>query len=107
MKWAFLFAAWAGLAAVTACAPVDRQSSAETHTRKIAFDNVYGNVDKVPVHVSVDAGAERRATATCDAKTCTFELPLTNARHDLVISVEQKGQRSAPTRVTLDTSDLP
>ena len=105
MKWALLFAACAGLGSVTACAPVDRQSP-ETHTRKIAFDNVYGNVDRLPVQVRVDGGAERAATATCDAKTCTFELPLTNARHELVISVEQKGQRSAPTRVTLDTSDL-
>ena len=106
MKWALVIAAWAGLGALTACAPVDRQSP-DTHTRKVAFDNVYGNVDRLPVHVRVDDGAERATTATCDAKTCTFELPLTNARHELVISVEQKGQRSTPTRVTLDTSDLP
>jgi hypothetical protein len=58
------------------------------------------------VRVSVDGGPEQSLTATCDPKTCTFKLPLTNARHELVISVEQGGRRSAPARVTVDTSQL-
>ena len=74
--------------------------------RTVAFDNVYGNVDRLPVQVRVDGAAEVSTAAACDAKTCTFSLPLTNARHELEISVEQRGQRSAPTRVSLDTSTL-
>ena len=77
------------------------------HARTVAFDNVYGNVDRLPVQVKVDGDAEYPTAATCDAKTCTFSIQLTNARHELEISIEHNGQRSAPTRVTLDTSALP
>ena len=76
------------------------------HARTVAFDNVYGNVDRLPVQVKLDGGAESSTTASCDAKTCSFAIPLTNARHELEISIEHIGQRSAPTRVTLDTSNL-
>ena len=79
---------------------------APVHVRTVAFDNVYGNVDRLPVQVKVDNSASQATTAACDAKTCTFALPLTNARHELEISIEHGGQRSAPTRVTLDTSSL-
>jgi hypothetical protein len=72
----------------------------------VAFDNLYGDVAEVPIYVAVDGGVEQALTASCDAKACTFKLPLTNARHDLTISVVQNGQRSAPARVTLDTSNL-
>ena len=85
----------------------DERAEPRARTRTVAFDNVYGNVDRLPVHVRLDGGAEYPTTATCDAKTCTFTMPLTNARHELEISIEQNRQRSAPTRVTLDTSALP
>lgn len=79
----------------------------QVHARDVAFDNVYGNVDRLPVQIKVDGGAEVSTTAGCDAKTCTFSIPLTNARHELEISIEQNVQRSPPTRVTLDTSAFP
>ena len=71
----------------------------------MAFDNIYGKVDKLPVQVKVGEGAEQRLTATCDAKTCTYDLPLTDGRHELALSVEQNGHRSAATRVILDTRE--
>ena len=76
-------------------------------SRNVAFDNVYGNVDRLAVQVRVDDGAEVSTTAACDAKTCTFSLPMTNAQHVLEVSIEHNGQRSAPTRVTLDPSAVP
>ena len=76
------------------------------HSRNVAFDNLYGNVDRLPVQVKVDGGAEASTIAACDASTCTFSIPLTNARHEVEISVELRGQRSARTRVILDTSTL-
>lgn len=74
--------------------------------RTVAFDNVYGTVTEVPIFVTVDSGLEQELTATCDAKACTFKLPLTNARHELTVSVVIDGRRSAPARVTLDTTDM-
>ena len=53
--------------------------------RSIAFDNVYGNVERLRVFVSVDNLAEQTVAATCDPTTCIFKLPLTNARHDLLL----------------------
>jgi hypothetical protein len=82
------------------------RSAPPVPVRTVAFDNVYGNVDRLPVQVKVDDAASQATTAACDVKTCTFALPLTNARHELEISIEHGGQRSAPTRVTLDTSNL-
>ena len=82
------------------------ERSASPAVRTVAFDNVYGNVERLAVHVRVDNGAEMATTAACDAKTCTFSMPLTNARHELELSIEHNGQRSAATRVTLDTSNL-
>lgn len=75
--------------------------------RTVAFDNLYGSVAEVPIFVTVDSGLEQELTAACDAKACTFKLPLTNARHELTVSVVHDGKRSAPTRVTLDTTNLP
>lgn len=69
----------------------------------VAFDNLYGSVERLPVYVSVDDLPEQAAMATCHATTCTFELPLRNAVHRLLISVDHNGQRSEPARVTLDT----
>jgi hypothetical protein len=83
------------------------RTALDVHVRTVAFDNLYGNVDRLPVQVKVDDAASQATTAACDAKTCTFTLPLTNARHELEISIEHGGQRSAPTRVTVDTSALP
>jgi len=82
------------------------RSAPPAHVRTVAFDNLYGNVDRLPVQARVDGGAEYPTAAACDPKTCTFSIPLTNARHELEISIEHGGQRSAPTRITLDTSDL-
>ena len=74
--------------------------------RTVAFDNLYGSVAEVPIFVTVDGGLEQELTAACDAKACTFKLPLTNALHELTVSVVHDGRRSEPTRVTLDTSNL-
>jgi hypothetical protein len=78
-----------------------------TRERTVAFDNLYGAVAKVPIFVTVDGGPMQQLTASCDAKACSFKVPLTNARHDLTVSVEQGGRRSQPSRVTLDTTNLP
>ena len=86
------------------CARGDRAAT-DAVSRTVAFDNVYGQVDRLAIHVSVDGGAERPLTATCDRRICTFEVPLTDGRHELAISVEQNGRRSAPARVTLDTTN--
>ena len=75
--------------------------------RTIAFDNVYGQTTQLPVQVKVDGGAEQALIATCDAKTCSFKLPLVNGKHDLEVAVVQQGRRSQPSRVTVDTSSLP
>ena len=87
------------------CRPLDPPAT-DVPTRTVAFDNVYGGASRLPIHVTIDGGPEQSLTATCDPKTCTFKLPLTNARHELAISVEQGGRRSAPSRVTVDTSTL-
>ena len=78
----------------------------DVHTRTVAFDNRYGNVTRLQVYVKVDDSAEKGATAICDKTTCTFYLALTDARHIVELSVEQNGKRSAPTRVSLDTTSL-
>ncbi len=69
----------------------------------VGFDNHYGNPGRLPVYVTVDNRAEQAFTATCDPSMCTFELPLTDARHEILISVEHEGRRSESARVTLDT----
>jgi hypothetical protein len=94
-----------GTVLLAGCRPVDAPAT-DVPTRTVAFDNVYGGADRLPIHVTIDGGPEQSLTATCDPKTCTFKLPLTNARHELAISVEQGGRRSAPSRVTVDTSQL-
>lgn len=76
-------------------------------TRTVAFDNVYGGVDTLVVQLKLDDRPEETLTANCDAKTCTFDVLLINGRHELELSVQQNGRRSAPTRVTLDTTALP
>ena len=94
-----------GTVMLTGCRPVDPPAT-DVPTRTVAFDNVYGGADRLPIHVTIDGGPEQSLTATCDSKTCTFKLPLTNARHELAISVEQGGRRSAPALVTVDTTNL-
>ena len=93
-----------GPMALTGCGRGERPP--DVPLRTVAFDNAYGALDRLPVHVAVDGGAEQPLTATCDARTCTFKLQLTNGRHELAISVEQNGRRSAPAVVTVDTSNL-
>jgi hypothetical protein len=91
----------AGLAACRSGAPT------QVHMRTIAFDNLYGANATLPVHVKVDGGVEQPLMAMCEGKTCTIKLPLTNAKHELELAVEQQGRRSAPTQVSIDTSSLP
>jgi hypothetical protein len=83
-----------------------RGPAAPLRERTVAFDNTYGK-EQLRVHVSVDRGSEQTLTAACDPTTCTFKLPLTNARHELTLAVELNGQRSAPTTVTVDTRSNP
>jgi hypothetical protein len=78
----------------------------DVHTRQVAFDNTYGDTTQLQVYVEVDESAVQPVTAICDETTCIFDLPLTDARHTVELSVEQNGKRSAPTRVTLDTTSL-
>ena len=75
--------------------------------RTIAFDNIYGSVTSLTVHVVVDGAPEQTQVATCVEKTCTFRLMLANGSHTLQLAVEQQGRRSAPTTVNLDTSKAP
>ena len=79
----------------------------QVRTRTVAFDNIYGGVDRLVVQLKLDSYPEETVNATCDAKTCTFELLLINGRHELELSVQQNGQRSAATRATVDTRALP
>jgi hypothetical protein len=84
----------------------DRTSSArlpETRVHSIAFDNLYGNLERLPVFVTVGDLAEHAVIATCTPTTCTFQLPLTDGRHEMLMSVEHDGRRSKPALVTLDT----
>ena len=101
MNRVWLSTAWAGLGLLAACATSDRRPP-EVPVRLVAFDNVYGKVDRLTVQVKVDDGIEQSLVASCDAATCTFMVPLSRARHELTMSVEQNGQRSAPTKVVLD-----
>ena len=81
--------------------PPPRQPDTRVHS--VGFDNLYGTVDRLPVYVTVDNLTEEAFTATCVPATCTFELRLTDAAHEVLIAVKHEGRRSAPTRVTLDT----
>ena len=74
-----------------------------TRLQTVAFDNVYGDVVRLPVYVTLDESTEQMETATCDARTCTFRLAMTDDVHELLISVVLDGKRSEPARVTLDT----
>lgn len=89
---------------VSACAG---RPPADAPLRTVAFDNKYGAATTLAIHVRVDDGREQSLTATCDPMTCSFQLPLTNAKHELTLTVEQDGQRSEPTLVTVDTGALP
>ena len=90
-----------------ACTSDEAALPSPVRQRSIAFDNIYGNVTSVTVHVTVDGGPEQTHAAKCVKETCTFRLMLTNGSHDLLLAVEQHGQRSAPTTVTLDTTKAP
>ena len=96
----------AALLAPVACTSRERLPS-DTRTRKVEFDNVYGKTTSLAVHVTVDGGPEQSLVATCSAKTCRFDIPLTNGPHTVLLSVEQDGKRSSATTVTVDTSNLP
>ena len=76
----------------------------EIRLRSVAFDNRYGDAERLPVHVKVDDLPEEMVSATCDAKTCIFQLAMRDGVHELLISVDHNGQRSDTAKVTLDTS---
>jgi hypothetical protein len=78
----------------------------EVRKRTIAFDNLYGDATEVHTFIKVDDTPEQMLTARCTPSTCTFEFPLTDGKHELVIAVEQNAHRSESTRVTLDTSGV-
>ena len=111
-KWILLLTAAVVLAAAFLktrdVAPAMRGSATpawfETRPRTIGFDNLYGEAADLRTYVRVDGGPEQAFTARCADATCTFELQLTNDRHEVVVAVEQNGRRSQSTRVTLDTS---
>ena len=90
MKRAGVLLAW--VCAVGCGAGVGRPAGPVT-LRTVGFDNRYA-VTTLRVHVRVDAGREQTLMATCDPQTCAFQLPLSEGRHDLLISVEQNGIRS-------------
>jgi hypothetical protein len=75
------------------------------HMRTVAFDNRYG-ATTLTVHVRIDGGPEMTSSATCDPQTCLFQAPMTNAHHELALSVTQNGQRSESTMVSVDTSGM-
>ena len=76
---------------------------ADLRVHMVGFDNRYGNVERLRIHVTVNGLTEQASVATCDPTMCTFELPLPDAVHEILISVEHDGRRSEPARVTLDT----
>lgn len=82
--------------------PAGRTGS-PSRVQTVAFDNVYGDVVRLPVYVTLDDSAEQMETATCDDRTCTFRLAMTDDVHELLIAVVVDGKRSEPARVTLDT----
>ena len=96
----------AALIAPVACTSRERLT-ADTRTRKVEFDNVYGTTSSLTVHVTVDGGREQSLMATCSEKTCGFEIPLTNGPHTVLLSVEHGGKRSTATTVKVNTSNLP
>ena len=102
MKWLFPLAGLVMM--VVAIWGLTESRKQDVHTRQVAFDNTYGNTTRLQVYVEVDDCAAKPVTATCDKTTCIFDLALTDARHTVELSVEQDGKRSAPTRVTLDTT---
>ena len=81
--------------------PPERPPDVRVHT--VAFDNRYGNVERLPIYVTLEDRDEQALVATCDPTTCTFKLALADAVHDISISVEHGGRRSESARVTLDT----
>ena len=93
---------WGVVLAVSTCA-----SEGPLRVRTVTFDNVYGAATSIPVHVKVDGGPEQLLDATCTPSTCSFKLPLSNARHELEVAVEQNGKRSTQSRITVDTTTLP
>jgi hypothetical protein len=104
-----------GIAAVTLVAACGTRSStgslslaprgAQVH--RIAFDNSYGPIATLQVHVTVDAGAEQTYPAACDAKTCTFLVLLTSGPHALALAVERDGMRSEVTTFTVEVPSAP
>ncbi len=83
--------------------PGPRARTPEIRLRSVAFDNRYGDAERLSVYVKTDDQPEQMVSATCDAKTCTFQLAMADGVHELLIAVDHNGQRSDPAKVTLDT----
>ena len=104
-----------GIAALTLAAACGTRSStgslslaprgAQVH--RVAFDNSYGPITTVQVHVTVDGGAEQTYPAACDEKTCTFLVLLTTGPHTLTLAVERDGMRSEVTTFTVEAPSAP
>lgn len=94
-----------GIAALTLVAACGARSStgslslaprgAQVH--RLAFDNSYGPITTLQVHLTVDGGTEQTYPAACDEKSCTFLVLLTTGPHTLTLAVEQEGRRSEVT----------
>ena len=96
-----------GVAALLVWAVRHRLEEPDMRSRKVAFDNTYKGATTLRVHVKVDDGWEQSVSATCDSKTCTFPLPMTDGIHQVTLAVEQDGVRGTSGRFTLDTSTIP
>jgi hypothetical protein len=105
--WGWILSVAVVVTLQAACTSDDAALPSPVRQRSIAFDNIYGNVTSLTVHVTVDGGPEQTRAATCGREICTFRLTLTHGSHDLVLAVEQHGQRSEPTSVTIDTTKAP
>lgn len=96
-----------GVAAFLVWAVRHRLAEPDLRSRKIAFDNQYKGATMLRVHVKVDDGPEQSVSATCDIKTCTFPLRMTDGVHQVTLAVEQDGVRGTSGRFTLDTGTIP
>ena len=104
-----------GIAALTLVAACGTRSSTgalslaprDAQVHGVAFDNSYGPITTLQVHVAVDGGTEQTYPAACDAKTCRFLVLLTTGPHTLTLAVERDGLRSEVTTFTVDAPAAP
>lgn len=112
VKLALRFLGIGSLTLVAACGARSSTGSltlaprgAQVH--RVAFDNGYGPITTLQVHMTVDGAAEQTYPAACDAKTCTFLVLLTSGPHTLTLAVERDGMRSEVTTFTVEAPPAP